>query len=90
VTERLYVRIRSWHIASFMDRGGALRTLCGRRARVEGTITSGPGGHVEHVSPTATALPFREKTCESCLRSALKAEEVTRLMGGSTRLGSDA
>jgi hypothetical protein len=88
VTERLYVRIRSWHIASFMDRGGALRTLCGRRARVEGTITSGPGGPV-HVSPTSNAFPLDEKTCESCLRSALKAEEVSRLMGGSTRL-SDA
>jgi hypothetical protein len=60
-----YVRIRSWHIATFTDRGGALRTRCGRRARVEGTIAAGPGGPVT-VSPTSDTLPVNERTCERC------------------------
>lgn len=72
----MYVKLTSWHIVAFTDRGGALRTRCGRRAGVEGTIAAGPGWP-EEVSPTSEVLPLHERTCETCLRLARSDEDAT-------------
>jgi hypothetical protein len=75
MSDRLWVKIASWHVATFTDRGGALRTRCGLRARVEGTITSGPSGPTR-VSRTSLFLPLGEKSCENCARLTLHDEEA--------------
>ena len=52
----VWVRIRSWHILNFYDRGGGANTLCGRRV----------GGMDE--PPVTIDVLGGGRSCESCLR----------------------
>jgi hypothetical protein len=72
-----YVLIRSWHLIVGTDRGGVVRTRCGRRVAVQGTITSGGVGELV-LHPTAPELPLGDRSCETCLRLAAHDEAQER------------
>lgn len=70
----MYVRMGSWHTLAMTFRSGAVKTRCGRTARVAGTIVTAPG-IPSRVSPTSDALPLGERSCESCLRLTAHDQE---------------
>jgi hypothetical protein len=59
-----YVKIRSWHIVKFVSRAGWYITYCGRNVKPAVNPL-----FIDDELPT-------EKTCESCLRNAKRADDV--------------
>jgi hypothetical protein len=73
-----YVLGRSWHSILTTTRTGAVLTRCGRRYAVEGTL-SGPldaEGTPQEVHATSDTLPMGDKSCELCLRMAIRNGEA--------------
>jgi hypothetical protein len=60
----LFVRIVSWHVVAMTYRSGDVKTRCGRRVKVVGSLSTTPGP----TRPTSEDLPLDESSCESCLR----------------------
>lgn len=60
MSDRSYVRIRSWHIVLTPTRAiNTYRTLCNRNGQ----------------GPTVSDLPLDEKSCETCLRMARRQDD---------------
>lgn len=62
MTDRMWVKIRSWHVFRTWTRAGQALTECGRRVGPDTVVT-------------ADELPGNEKSCESCLRIVTRAED---------------